>query len=226
MQRGTRMLRGVETGEAIGTDEMGRYLSPDLRERLLAQLRAEVEVRTQIVLAEARSIAAAIVAEAEQEAVAIRARAAAEGHAEGYATGHAAGIAAVEPVARLLRDAADSGAAIRAALLDGVEQHALEVVRTALRRMVGMAAEGMSGVAASVVREGLRMGGPRAVRVRVHPDDVAAVTVAVQAEGQDVPVFTDDAVSLGGCIIDVEGGTIDLRLDGQLERTLAALDQG
>lgn len=216
-----RLLKGLATGAAVGADELGRYLSPEQRHRLLARLSADAATQAAEVVAAARTQAAAILADAEAAAEAVRAQARAEGYADGYAQGHTEGRARAEAelarAAELVRHAAEAAETIRLVLLLEAEKQAVALAVAAARRVVGAAAEHHAELAAAVVREGLHGTTGRLLRVRVHPDDAAAVTVALEESGAAVPVVPDGAIEAGGCIIDVEGGCVDLRLSVQLE---------
>src|SRR5579883_405527 len=213
---GNRLIRGANTGGAVGADELGRCLSERQQAFLIERLTEDVVARGNALLAEARAQAAAIVARAEAEADAIRERARAEGFAAGQAQGHAAALAELQPHAALLRQATDAAAEIRATLLAGLEEQAIAFALAAARKVIGTAAEDHAALAAQVVRAGIRSAAQRVVRVRVHPEDEPAVSVALLAQGSDVPVHADTAIELGGCILDVEGGTVDLQIGAQL----------
>ena len=218
-----RVLKGVEAGEAVGADALGRYLAPGQRAALVLQLSRDVETRADALLAEARRTAAAILAEAEARAGQIRAQAQAEGFAAGHAAGAAGARAEMEETAAVLSTAVAGAGALRDALLEGVEQQAVELALTAARRVVGLVAETHAGLAARIVREGLRAAPGRVLRLHVHPHDVESVTAEVVAQGDDIPVQADVTVAIGGCVIDVEGSTVDLRLDTQLDTIVQAL---
>lgn len=218
-----RLLKGVATGAAVGPDELGRYLSPEQRHYLLARLSADAAAQAAAVVDAARAQAAAILADAEAAAEAVREQARAEGYAAGYAQGHAEGRARAEAelaqAAALVRRAAEAAEAIRLALLMEAEEQAVALALAAARRVVGAAAERHAELAAAVVREGVRSTTGRLLRVRVHPDDVEVVTATLKDAAPDAAglVVPDGAVEAGGCIIDVEGGRVDLRLSVQLE---------
>lgn len=212
-----RLVKGTVAGPAIGADETGRYLSPHQREALIAQLSADAEARAGQLLAEARAAAAAVLAGAERAAGDVRAAAHREGYSAGHAQGYAEGLAQAERIAVVLASAAEQAEAIRLALLDGVEAQAVALALDAARAVVGAAATDHEEVAAAVVRNGLRHLTGRVLRIRTHPDDIERVTVALLADGHSIPVAAGDAIEAGGCIIDVEGGTVDLRLPVQLE---------
>lgn len=73
-------------------------------------------------------------------------------------------------------------------------------------------------LATGMLHEALSLiaGRPR-VCVRVHPDDVSLVPIPGDAD-QRLEVIPDDAISRGGCLIQLPQGTIDARLETQLQR--------
>lgn len=223
------LLKGVIAGEAIGADEMGRYLAPEQRALLLARLTDEVTGRTAAIVEEARTTAASLLREAEAEAEAIRTRAQEEGfaagHTAGYAAGEAAGLAAAEPLAALLTEAVTGADAARRLILEGMEEEVLGLALQAAERVVGAAAESHRDLAARTVREGLRAAPGRVLRVRVNPADLESVSTSLVAVDDTLAIHPDGTVEIGGCIIHVEGGTVDLRLSTQMQ-SVAALLQG
>ena len=213
-----RLIKQVPTGVAIGADAVGRYLSPGQRAVLVEHLSGDAEARAADLLAEAERQAGAIVAEAEARAEQTRARAHAAGYAAGYAEGTATAMREVEAMATMLRRAADAAGELRAAVLTGAEEQVVALALTAARKIVLTAAEEHAALATLVVRDGLRAAASRVLRVRVHPNDAASVSAALLAQGEATPVHPDSQVDLGGCLLDVEGGVIDLRIGPQLER--------
>lgn len=216
-----RLLKGVGAGEAVGADELGRYLSADQRQKLITHLSGEVAERAAALIEDARAAAAAILGDAEVQADAVRRQAQNEGfaagHIEGFAAGQQAVMAELEPMAILLREAADGAELVRLTLLEGVEEQAVALAMAAARRVVGAVADTQADLAATVVRNGIRSAGARTMRVRVHPDSAESVTAALLDDGKDVAVQADASVEIGGCMLDIENGTVDLRLATQLE---------
>lgn len=216
-----RLVRDVQLGAAMGADGIGRYLSLDQRALLVGLLADDAQQQAHALVAEAQQG----VAEAHAQADAVRAQAYAEGYAAGQAEGDAAARTAMAPSAALLQIAAEEGQAIRAVLLEGAEQQTVALALAVARRVVGAAAEAQSGLAAALVCGALRSAGNRVVRVSVHPNDVETVTAALRDAGRDLPVQGGRSVEVGGCIIDVEHGTVDLRLPVQLASIERALTQ-
>ena len=163
----------------------------------------------------------ALLRDAESSAGAIRAEARAEGYAAGksagYAEGRAAAVAEHEQLTALLHAAASGADAIRAAALSDVERQAVDLALAAATKIVGVVAQSHGGLAAEIVRAGIRGAPGRVLRVRVHPRDVEPVTAVLLTLSRAVPVEADTLITAGGAIIDIEGGIIDLTLGAQLD---------
>lgn len=218
-----RLVRAARVGDAIGADDLGRYLTPEQRALLVGLLVDDARAQADAIVAAAEERARAIVAEAQVQAEAIRRQAYAEGHAEGYAAGEAAGRQAMEPYAAVIQAASEEAQAIRAALLENVEQQVVTLALAIARKVVGEAVESQRGLAADLVRRTLRGAGPKVLRISVNPADVESVRAAVHDLGYNAPVAGNAAIAVGGCIIDVEQGMVDLRLDVQLATIERAL---
>ena len=220
-----RLVRDVGVGEAIGADGLGRYLSPDQRALLVGLLSDDVQAQADDMVARARERAAALIADAEARVDAIRTQAYAEGFVQGQAEGQAEALAAMQPYVDLVETACAEGQLLRGALLDGAEQQTVALALAVARRVVGAAADQFAGLAAEIVRGALRSAGTKVLRIQAHPDDTTAIEAALLDLGRDVPVQGNAAVAVGGCIIDVENGRVDLRLDVQLASIERALTQ-
>ncbi len=162
---------------------------------------------------DARDEAGRIVDEARAEAASIRDKARAEGRE--------AGLAEASALVALAR-------ALRARALDAARDDVVELAVDLARRVIGaelaLRPEAVADVCAHALRLARRA---RDVVVRVHPDDLAAVTAArpalLEAAGRSggVAFQSDPDVGRGGCIVESELGRVDARLEPQL----AAIEQ-
>jgi flagellar biosynthesis/type III secretory pathway protein FliH len=189
------------------------------------------------VIAAAEARAAEIIAAAEAEAARIRAAAAGEVAAaarEAAERARAEGLASAEAEARglleLVRTAAREGAAIREQVAASAGELLASAVILAVRRIVGHAYAADPALTAAACEEAVRAAaGQELVSIRVNPGVEAAVTAALGDLG--AYVRPDDAVEIGGCIIDLRNGTIDATLDARLSlaelaiRRAAGVDQ-
>ncbi len=110
-----------------------------------------------------------------------------------------------------------------------LEDGAIEIVFEALVRLLGRTFSTSMGVAAAV-REVIdqHAAGQKTLALRVAPadlnllgeDGIAAVRSGLRAELQ---FEADERVQPGGCLIDMPSGSLDARLDFQLERLKQAL---
>ncbi|HLK93947.1 MAG TPA: FliH/SctL family protein [Polyangia bacterium] len=182
------------------------------------------------VLLDARVEADALLARARAEAAAIRGEAGAtreDARREGFAAGRAEGLA----------DAAAALAAAReeaARLVEASRPVALALASKMAERIVGRAVALQPETMAEIAGEALAAcrPGAGAARVRVHPDDLAAVEArrgALAERAGAVPlealeIIGDETVGRHGCVIETPRGIVDARLATQLaalERAVA-----
>jgi flagellar assembly protein FliH len=150
--------------------------------------------------------------------------------ARGYAQGEKAGaeVAAERAEAMLRRLAAtiDELASLRQDLLKGTEHQIVRLAMAIARRMLDRELAADRGLLVAMARVALdRLGEQVTARIRLHPEDHAAVMAA----GADrfltaqVEIVADPAVGRGGCLVQSEVGLMDVSLDAQfaeLARTL------
>ncbi|MFO0713653.1 MAG: type III secretion system stator protein SctL [Sandaracinus sp.] len=186
-------------------------------------IRARAElVRGEIVSAKAR--AAQIVAEAEQAAARLRAEAASE-------------------IASAKRDAIEEGRREGRALTAALEARAAEardrsvaeaehvvvglVTKIAERVLHGVLEDAPERVVPAVRAELARVRRAKTVEIRLHPDDAEAVRAAL-ARGETLEpaaphLVPDPTIVRGGCLVSSDLGTLDARLEVQLEAFARAL---
>jgi flagellar biosynthesis/type III secretory pathway protein FliH len=142
---------------------------------------------------------------------------------DGFAAGHADAVARA---AGLLADAeAEADRALEAA-----SDAALALASKMAEKIIGRAVALEPGLVAEIVAEALSgcRQGEMTVRIRVHPDDLAAVEgrrewLAARASGVRIELAADEAVGRYGCVIDTARGRIDGRLTAQLAALEAAV---
>lgn len=116
-----------------------------------------------------------------------------------------------------------------AALLVQARLEAKDAALLLARRMAEKIVGHAVAVDAEVMREIARRAlatiglGKSEVRLRVHPEDLAALSaapggaVAALAATADLTLVADVSVGRGGCIVETAAGRVDARLDVQLE---------
>jgi flagellar biosynthesis/type III secretory pathway protein FliH len=160
------------------------------------------------------------------EALAARDEAVREGRAEGRAE-------AAAEMAALVADARAHAAALAAA----ATPTAIALSTKMAEQIVGHAVAVAPDVMAEIVGVALDACRPRGdwVRVRVHPDDAAAVTARRDALVSRTPraavleIVEDESVGRHGCVIETPVGRVDARLETQLaalERALTEATHG
>lgn len=178
---------------------------------------------------DARAEAAELLARARAEAEALRAEATSaretarrEGHEAGRAEGMAEAavtlaVARTE-AARLAEAAAPTAIAL-----------ATKMAEKIVGRAVALAPETMADIAAEAL--GACRPGAGAVRVRVHPEDLAAVearrdALAARAPAAALELVADETIGRSGCVIETPQGRVDARLETQLAALERALTAG
>ena len=177
-------------------------------------VRARDEARS--VLEAARAEAAAIRAHAEDEAARLGREASERGAREGRAA-----VAALEARA----------ATARARSIEDAERTVVGLVtRIAERVLHDTLADAPERVVPAVRAELLRVRRAKQVEVRVHPDDAAALEAALARgeafEPSAIRITPDASLIRGGCVLTSDLGTLDARLEVQLDAFERALREG
>jgi flagellar assembly protein FliH len=157
----------------------------------------------------------------QQEADALRAEAQRAGLEEARAAAQAEAQEAVAAAVAAARQAAGLLLAQRQAQLADHEDMLVEIAFTAVCRMLGEQLVRRDGMAA-MVRELLAQASAAPLCVRLHPDDAAWLGEGA-AFGPGITLQPDAAIELGGCMLDGERGTLDARLELQVDALRAAL---
>ena len=153
----------------------------------------------------------------------------AEGYSDGYASGHQEGLLQGEQQARKewqmrVRQAEHLLQQLPNQIqqrLHGVEDDMLDLVFTALCRMLGQESVLRSTVRSQLLQAMQEMGERPIVAVRMHAQDIACL----QAQGVESSIvfLEDERMRLGGCIIDTPAGSLDARFETQLQALRSTL---
>jgi flagellar assembly protein FliH len=144
-----------------------------------------------------------------------------DGYRDGYEAGAAQAKAELAKEAEKLARLLGSAEAALARQIEGLEDVTVEIAFAAVCKLLGEAARTEDGVR-SLVREAMRgIQAKEGVVVRVAPAD-RDLLAASNGEGK-VEVAADERVALGGCIIETSGGTLDARLEVQLQQLVDTL---
>lgn len=118
----------------------------------------------------------------------------------------------------------------RGAWLDHWQRAAVELAVKIAERLVRRELERQPEIADAWVREALELAaGASEINVRLNPEDharIGASTDAIAAtlgELGAARLTADPTVSPGGCVVETSHGTVDMRLDSQLQRLLEDL---
>ncbi len=147
---------------------------------------------------------------------------------EGFRTGLEAGRKEsrqeLEQALKQIDDLLHALAETRGTLLHEAEDGAVEVVFEAVTKMVGYASTDRQ-IAYNLVREAIeQVKGRDRLIIRVSNQDYDMVHTALSQPGtaeslaKSLTVVADNLVQLGGCLIETESGSLDARLEIQLQR--------
>lgn len=196
--------------------------------------------------AQAQARAEQIVDEARQEAAQLVAGAREQGRAEGLDAGRAEGL----EIGR--KEGHDEALKQTAQKLDGLQKswaRALEQWEAQRSQMMLEARQSLLALALALAEKVVRRAPvvdpsivvdqvaeaigyvtrPTALTVRIHPDDRATLTEALEVVLQQcqvaehVELVDDPSLQRGGCTISYGKGSVDATLDGRLQRLIEAL---
>ncbi|MDD4793266.1 MAG: FliH/SctL family protein [Firmicutes bacterium] len=195
-------------------------------------LETEDDVATAIHKAEAqaREIVAKSRQEAEriiQDAVARSEHIVEQAEAEGYEQGRAAGLAEVrEAYAEALdaiRSAADVIVATADATVSQCEREIAELAIAVAEKVICKTLNEDPEAVLAVVREAVRRAeGSRTVVIRVSPEDLGLIAsardelIGFSPDLRHMEIVEDARIKRGGCLIEMEVGAVDARVDEQL----------
>lgn len=152
--------------------------------------------------------------------------AAAEARESGYTDGYEAGrqaaeaefagrLTALDEVIKSAKSALESGIA-------GVEDVGINIVFEAVAKMLGQAMAREEGVILAVRQVIAHAKERNNLVVRVSPDDFLLLernrSKLLEGGEGNVELVADDRVSLGGCLLEAAGGSLDGRLEVQIQQ--------
>ena len=143
-----------------------------------------------------------------------------DGHGKGLAEAQAERAKQAEEQAQAFARLLDSAQQALAGHIEGLEDVVVEIAFAAVCKLLGDSAFTEGGTR-GLVREAMRgITAKEGLVVRVSPADHRAL-----APGQDprVELVADERVALGGCIVETADGTLDARLEVQLQQLVGAL---
>ncbi len=182
------------------------------------------------IIAEADAQAKAIIARAEAEAEQIRKQARQVGLQTGYDDGKQAAEKEAAEIVAEIKKVAQSAIEAQNKLLKDAESHlgelGLAIAKKILAHSLTVAPEIITEIVAEVIDAANIQG---SCHVRVHPDDFKILkphweaVAHLQHPDETWELVADNHINRGGCMIDIEGGTIDARLQTKMAQVESAL---
>jgi flagellar assembly protein FliH len=181
-------------------------------------LEAQARAKAMAIVTEARRQAEEVLNQAREHTAELRLQAYQEGYNEGRDEGLAQARREMEQALALVQATAREAKQLRDRIIAGSERQVIELVLDVVRKVIATELDSNPRLVVETVERAMkRLGSQRVVRIRVNPAELETVRVAfAEAAERDWDITEDGVVSLGGCIIDTEAGTIDARLDTQI----------
>lgn len=219
--------------EAVAETESRKNRTGDSEPADVRQMRLEAIERARIIVEEAKEQARIIIDESREE-----------GFKQGYEAGRSAGE---QEAVRETTERADAERAVHrtdlSAFMDSVETSSrqawvdmeleiLNLVFEIARKVIKMEVQLNREAAVEVVKNTLRrVADSTSLRIRVHADDLQTVRanreeLYTMVDGiRKVEIIEDRRVGPGGCILETDAGTIDARIETQMEEIRKLLAQ-
>jgi flagellar assembly protein FliH len=149
--------------------------------------------------------------------------------AKGYSQGERAGAEAAgkrgEAMLRRLAATLDELTTLRAEMIRRTERQMVQLAMAIARRILDREVAVDRGLIVALARVALdRLGEQASAKIRLHPDDYAAVAAGRSTtESGQVAIVADPSVSRGGCLVESDFGFLDVGVDaqfGELAHTL------
>lgn len=209
------------------------------REQAMDERVKEAEIQVAVLHGEAEEERDRLLSEAQTQIENDRAEARAAGHAEGFAAGHAEGEAAVrEEMAELIRTTnvqaektlRDAHDAMRDYLMQA-EEDIVSIAMTAVERILPQHFIDVPQMVLPIVRDAiLRVKDQKEVVVHVPPDSYDFVLMArdelrglLTAGDTNLTITSDEAMKPGDCLVETPNGSVDARLQTQIEQLKKAV---
>lgn len=197
------------------------------REQAFAMLQ-EARERANALVEEARSRAEAMIDEAAEAAAALREQARRDGHDAGYAEGrHAVETEMRESAATLnaLLDAAREG---RRAYIEAAESEIVRLAMAVAARVVHREIESDPRVVLDVARAAIaRLMDKETMVLRVNPADLETIRAGCEdlfpGDPRQIRFVGDLRVDRGGVVVDTEAGSVDAKIEHQLNEARKVL---
>jgi flagellar assembly protein FliH len=158
------------------------------------------------------------------EAVSIREKARSQGHAEGHAAGYAEGLNKAAPVIDSFTSLVRALTSARDEFYSNSENEMVELVINVAEMALGDQIEKNPGLIRHVIKSAvLKLQSREQMTIRVNPKDIAEaekVRQDISKEVEDIEKVSfkgDPLVSRGGCVLETNMGSIDARVETQLE---------
>ena len=201
---------------------------------------AAIQAQADSMLLAAQEAAATCTAETQMQAQVIMTQAQAQGfqqgHQEGYAQGKQEAIAemksSMEQAARKAQQTILLAQQQAQEIIIGAERQIIDIAMTITRKILVREVDENPMVVLPIVTAALdKVRDQEQIKIRIHPEDYDLVLQArrdlqiLVGHEQALQIVSDQTVSQGGCIIETAYGSVDARIDTQLDTIRKALEE-
>ncbi|MEA4883646.1 MAG: FliH/SctL family protein [Clostridia bacterium] len=183
-------------------------------------------------IAQARAEADRIMTEAKRRAHSVVDQARTDGFQAGLAQGMEEVKRKYEGIFTLMQGIADQVTAEADALIRGSEKEIVKLAVAVAEKIVRRAVDANPGIILEIVREAVRKcSGARVVVVRVSPEDMESVLAVhdelmrMAPDLRGLKVVEDPRIDRGGCVVEMDVGSVDARIAEQLRGIESAFEE-
>jgi flagellar assembly protein FliH len=150
----------------------------------------------------------------------------AKGFAQGERSGAEASATRSEAMLRRLTHTLEDLVRLRSEMIRKTERQVVQLAMAVATRIVSREIHVDRELLVAMARVALdRLGDSASARIRLHPEDYAAVQRLGSASVRDgaVQIVSDPSIHRGGCVVESDFGLIDVSVDAQVEELTRAL---
>ncbi len=208
----------IEEAEKVAFNKIKSYIEE--KNRIIEETNKEKEN----ILAEARKEAQEIISEAKAEAEEIKKKAYNEGYKLGLEDGFKEGKKELEVLATRLHEITSYIVRKREEIIQKSEREVVELALEIVKKILKEITENEKEIVLRQIKYALsKLAGETKFIIRVNPRDLEITTshkeefINLLEKNGDIKIFEDPFVEPGGCVIETDTTTIDLKIFSQLQ---------
>jgi len=181
-------------------------------------------LRKEEILSKSLDEAEELLRNARAEVAAIEAKAEADGFEKGRKSGYETGLREIEPLVNTFRELIRELTEVRGKFYENSEEEMIHLVISVARTILGIEIQENPVLLRTVIRKAvLTLKARENINIRVNPEDMAEAEefkpeLRKDIQSSDNVTFrADPLITRGGCMVETNIGSIDARIETQLE---------